>query len=82
MDRLNREYAEILAGEGNPSEYFWALEKRIREDKHHPGVQLQLKRSELLYTSAILLNDGVIMLNDLHDFSDDLITSLNMLLHL
>lgn len=33
MDRLNREYIEILAGEGNPSDKFWALEKRIRQDK-------------------------------------------------
>lgn len=82
MDRLNRAYAEILAGAGKPSEKFWTLEKRIREDKHRPGVQLQLKRSELVCTLAILLNDGVITPNDLKGFSDGLLTSLSMLLHL
>ena len=30
MDRLNHEYIELLSGEGNPSDKFWALEVRIR----------------------------------------------------
>ena len=30
MDRLNHEYIELLSGEGNPSDKFWALEERIR----------------------------------------------------
>lgn len=30
MDKLNKEYIEILSGGGNPSEKFWALEKRIK----------------------------------------------------
>lgn len=38
MERLVGEYMEILGGEGCSSERFWALEKRIREDKRHPGV--------------------------------------------
>lgn len=33
MERLNREYIELLLGEGAPSEKFWALEKRIHQDK-------------------------------------------------
>lgn len=33
MDKLNKEYIEILSGGGNPSEKFWALEKRIKKDK-------------------------------------------------
>lgn len=53
-----------------------------REAKRHPGVQLQLKRSELVYTLDILLNDGAITPNDLKGFSDGLMTSLNTLLHL
>ena len=28
MDRLNHEYIELLSGEGNPSDKFWALEER------------------------------------------------------
>ena len=26
MNRLNQEYANILSGDGNPSDKFWALE--------------------------------------------------------
>lgn len=26
MDKLNKEYIELLSGEGRPSEKFWALE--------------------------------------------------------
>ena len=33
MDQLNKEYMAILSGEGNASEKFWKLEKRIKEDK-------------------------------------------------
>ena len=72
MDRLNREYAEILAGPGNPSDKFWALEKRIRQDKRSSGVQLQLSRSDLLNLLSALLVDDVITLDDLDGFSQDL----------
>ncbi|WP_270396329.1 hypothetical protein [Mediterraneibacter massiliensis] len=27
MDKLNKEYIELLSGEGKPSEKFWALEE-------------------------------------------------------
>ena len=33
MERLNKEYIEILSSEGNASDKFWALEKRIYQDK-------------------------------------------------
>ena len=29
MDKLNKEYIELLNGEGKPSEKFWALDERI-----------------------------------------------------
>ena len=34
MDKLNKEYMEILGGNGTPSEKFWKLEKRIKEDAY------------------------------------------------
>ena len=40
MEKLNREYIELLSSEGNASDKFWALEQRIREDKKDSGVQL------------------------------------------
>lgn len=29
MNKLNKEYIEILSGDGNPSDKFWKLEERI-----------------------------------------------------
>ena len=42
MDKPNKEYIEILSGDGNPSEKFWALEKRIKKDKKDCGVQCEM----------------------------------------
>lgn len=33
MDKLTKEYIELLSGKGSLSEKFWALEERIRNDK-------------------------------------------------
>ena len=44
MDKLNREYIEILNGKGNPSEKFWKLEKKIREDKRDYGVHCEIRK--------------------------------------
>ena len=38
MDRLNHEYIELLSGEGNPSDKFWALEERILMDLLDEGA--------------------------------------------
>jgi hypothetical protein len=72
MDKLNQEYIQLLSGDDCPSEKFWKLDKRIKEDKKSPGVQLRISRSDLFFTLLALLNDGVIGLDDLADFSDDL----------
>ena len=80
MERLNLEYAEILAGDGEPSEKFWTLEKRIRHDKRSPGVQLEPRRTNLLSLLVSLLNDGVITFKDLENFSDDLKDALHFLM--
>lgn len=39
MEKLNGEYIELLSDEGDASEKFWTLEKRIRQDKKDCGVQ-------------------------------------------
>ena len=54
MDKLNKEYIEILSGDGKPSEKFWALEKRIKADKKDCGVQCEMSRSNQFY---IMLSD-------------------------
>lgn len=72
MDRLNKEYIELLSAEGAASDKFWKLEKRIREDKNACGVHCEMKRSNQFYIMVSLLNEGAITLDDLEDFSDDL----------
>jgi hypothetical protein len=72
MEKLNQEYVELLSGEGNASDKFWALEKRIREDKKDCGVQCEMSRSNQLYIMMSLLNEGAITFDDLEEFSADL----------
>lgn len=72
MESLVREYAVLLSGSGKASDKFWALEKRIREDQQHVGVVARMSRSNMYTNLFALLQDGVITLNDLDGFSDDL----------
>lgn len=72
MDKLNNEYMAILSGEGNASEKFWKLEKRIKEDKKDCGVQCEMSSSNQFYIMLELLNEGAITIDDLEDFSIDL----------
>lgn len=72
MDKLNKEYIEILSGDGNPSDKFWKLEERINKDKRDYGVQCRMSRSNQFNIMIALLNEGAITLEDLDDFSDDL----------
>ena len=72
MDRLNKEYIELLSDDANPSEKFWRLEKRIKEDKKKTGVQLEMSRSNLIYNIISLINEGAISFEDLEEFSDEL----------
>lgn len=72
MDKLNKEYIEILSREANPSDKFWTLEKRIKEDKKDCGVRCEMSRSNQFYIMMSLLNEGAITMEDLDDFSDDL----------
>ena len=72
MARLCDEYAAILTGKDRGSEVFWAIEKRIREDKKRPGVVAQVSKSEMPWIILGLLRDRAITLDDLDGFSDDL----------
>ena len=72
MERLNKEYIELLNGEGDASHKFWALEKRLQEDKTHIGVISHMTRSAMEKNLIALLYEGAITLDDLNDFSDEL----------
>ena len=72
MERLNREYIEILSSEKAASEKFWALDDRMKEDKKKPGVILELRKSNMVWDLLKLIRDGVITVADLSDFSLEL----------
>ncbi len=80
MDRLNREYAAILAGSGKASEKFWALEEKINRDKRTVSVTARMSRSNMDYNIAGLLGGGVITLDDLDGFSLELRESMRSFL--
>lgn len=72
IDKLNKEYIEILNGEGSPEDKFWNLEKRINDDKRCTGVITRMSRSRMTMIITDLINEKVITLDDLDEFSDEL----------
>ena len=72
MDKLNKEYIELLSRDMNPADKFWELEKRVRKDKKGAGVQLDMRRSVLIDNLVSLIDEGVIHFADLEGFSDEL----------
>lgn len=72
MEKLNKEYVELLSGDAPASKKFWVLEERIRTDKNTPGVRLQLKKSETDWNLVALMREKVITAADLDGFSEEL----------
>ena len=72
MERLEMEYIALLQTDKSASAKFWALEKRIKQDKKSPGVIIDMRRSTAINNIINLILDEVISLSDLEDFSDDL----------
>ena len=70
MERLVKEYIDMLNGSGNASDKFWELEERIKKDKKHPGVMLELSKGNMIFDIVALINSGVITTADLEGFSD------------
>lgn len=57
------------------------MEERIKKDKKHPGVLLELSKGNMIFDIVALINSGVITVDDLDGFSDELKESVNFLLH-
>ena len=73
MERLTKEYAELLNGDDAASEKFWALDKRIRADRKRLGVCVDgVTRSKLQNILTGLIIENVITEDDLQDFSEEL----------
>ena len=80
MEQLIKEYVELLTSPGNASDHFWELEERIKRDKKHPGVLIELRRSTALWDIAYFVRDKVITMNELEGFSEDLIDAVKLIL--
>lgn len=81
MERLTKKYIKLLSSPGNASDHFWELEKRIKNDKKHPGVILEMSKSEAIWDIAIFIKKKVISLKDLEGFSQELIDSVTEILN-
>ena len=72
MERLNKEYLEILQSDLSHSDKFWKLDERIHNDKRHPGVIVEVRRDEMISTIVTLLRSGTIEMEELSGFSEEL----------
>ena len=80
MDHLNKEYMVLLSSDdGNPSDKFWKLVERIKEDRKHPGVIIEMGKSNAIFDIAGLIARKVITYKDLEDFSDELKEAVKMI---
>lgn len=77
IDNLNQEYIKLLSQDGTPSDKFWKLSKRINKDKRSHGVVIDLRRSTMVVNILDLLNNKIIEIGDLDDFSDILKDTIN-----
>jgi hypothetical protein len=80
MERLTKEYIELLSSPGNASDHFWELEKRINKDKKNPGVLLEVSKSEALWDIAAFVRRKIITMDELEGFSVDLIDAVKLIL--
>jgi len=73
MERLTKEYIELLSSDRQASDKFWALDKRIKDDKKCTGVIARdISRSHMFQHIIDLMYEGAITEDDLKEFSEDL----------
>ena len=80
MERLIKKYIKLLSSEGNASDHFWELEKKINRDKKHPGVIIELQKPTAIWDIADFVSKKVIKMEDLEGFSQDLIDAVELIL--
>ena len=80
MERLTKEYIELLSAPGNASDHFWELEERIRKDTKNPGVLLNVTKSNAIWDIAVFVGRGIITMDELDGFSPDLIEAVKLIL--
>ena len=79
--RLNKEYIALLSEDDKiASDKFWELEKRIKNDRRHPGVIIEVSKSNAVFDIVRLIRLEVIAYEDVADFSEDLQQAVKMML--
>lgn len=73
MEHLLQEYAAIIAKTDVASSRFWELIEKIDADKKNPGVQLTLRKSEMMVDLLYMIRHDVITLEDLDAFSESVV---------
>ena len=80
MEGLVKQYIEMLSSPGNASDHFWELEGRIKTDRKHPGVLINLRKSTAIWDIAMFVREEIITMDDLEGFSEDLIDAVKLIL--
>lgn len=80
MERIIKNYIDFLNSDFPASTKFWDLYEKIKEDKNSPGVILTMRKKKMVFDIVDLINDGVITINDLDEFSDELIENVKSIL--
>ena len=74
-----KEYVDFLNNDTkHASEKFWELEKRIKKDRKHPGVIMEMSKSQAIWNIVELIRLDTY--EDLAGFSDDLKQAVEMIL--
>ncbi len=79
MEKLIASYVKYLEGEEPASTKFWELEKKIKRDRKNPGVLIELSKQNMPFDLIRLIHEGVITVDDLDEFSDELKETVNYL---
>ena len=82
MEGLVKQYIELLSSPGNASDHFWELEERIKTDRKHPGVLINLRKSTAIWDIATFVHEKIVSVDELHaeGFSEDLIEAVKLIL--
>ncbi|MBO5352203.1 MAG: hypothetical protein J6A77_02785 [Lachnospiraceae bacterium] len=72
MEKLIKKYVKYLQSDKPASTKFWEMEKRIKRDKRNPGVLIEVSKQDMPFDLIRLIHEGVITVNDLDEFSQEL----------
>ena len=73
MERLAKEYIELLSSDRQASDKFWELDQRIKHDKRRTGVLARgVSRSNMFQLIINLIYEETISEDDLKEFSESL----------